>query len=219
MNFIHTFLRWCPGALGLFLRQKMYPKLFKSCGRGVIFGRFLFFNHPEKIAIGNHVVLNNRVHLAVIKESTSQQTLVLDDNVFIGESTVLQCNTGKMIIQSGSNISSYCFLIAHSPLTIGKKVLIASYCLIGSKADNKKNRISQKSETLATHIGNGCWLGTRTRVEPGVTIGDETIIGAHSRVCQDLPEWAICFGQPAIKYRDRISQNHNGQDTEVPQTS
>src|SRR5450759_3377361 len=37
------------GALGLFLRAKLYPLLLGACGRGVVFGRNVSLRHPHKI--------------------------------------------------------------------------------------------------------------------------------------------------------------------------
>lgn len=38
------------------------------------------------------------------------------------------------------------------------------------------------------HIGRNCWLGAGVVVLPGVTIGDNTVIGAGSVVTKDIPE-------------------------------
>ena len=41
-----------PGALGLFLRAKLYPFILGHVGRGVVFGNHVTFRHPHKIRIG-----------------------------------------------------------------------------------------------------------------------------------------------------------------------
>ena len=41
-----------PGALGLALRQSLYPLLLGACGRNVVFGQNVVLRHPHKIHIG-----------------------------------------------------------------------------------------------------------------------------------------------------------------------
>jgi acetyltransferase-like isoleucine patch superfamily enzyme len=46
-------------------------------------------------------------------------------------------------------------------------------------------------------IGNHVWLANRSTILPGVTIGDEAIIGAGSVVMTDIPERTLAMGNPA----------------------
>lgn len=48
----------------------------------------------------------------------------------------------------------------------------------------------------AISIGARCWLGGGVIVCPGVTIGDETIVGAGSVVVRDLPSGVVAAGNP-----------------------
>ena len=61
---------------------------------------------------------------------------------------------------------------------------------------------------LPIHIGKNCWLGAGVIVLPGVTIGDNTVIGAGSVVTKDIPANVVAFGNPCrvvreINERDR----------------
>ena len=51
-------------------------------------------------------------------------------------------------------------------------------------------------------IGDGCWIGARTIILPGVKIGKNSIIGAGAVVTKNVPENAIVGGNPAkiIRY-------------------
>ena len=51
---------WLPGALGLFLRGKLYPLLLGRVGRNVVFGANVTLRHPHKIAIGDNVVVDDQ---------------------------------------------------------------------------------------------------------------------------------------------------------------
>ena len=46
------------------------------------------------------------------------------------------------------------------------------------------------------HIGNDCWFGASVTVCPGVTIGDNCVIGAGSVVTRDIPAGSFAAGVP-----------------------
>ena len=68
---------------------------------------------------------------------------------------------------------------------------------------------------LPVRIGRNCWLGAGVVVVPGVTIGDNVVIGAGSIVTHDLPSDVVAAGNPCrvlrpvgerdrdVYYRDR----------------
>ncbi len=45
-------------------------------------------------------------------------------------------------------------------------------------------------------IGRNCWLGANVVVLPGVTIGDNVVVGAGSVVTKDLPDNVVAVGNP-----------------------
>ncbi len=49
---------------------------------------------------------------------------------------------------------------------------------------------------VPVHIGRNCWLGSGVVVLPGVTIGDNTVVGAGSVVTKDLPANVVAVGDP-----------------------
>ncbi|MBE6659538.1 MAG: sugar O-acetyltransferase [Ruminococcaceae bacterium] len=49
---------------------------------------------------------------------------------------------------------------------------------------------------IPVHIGKNCWLGAGVIVLPGVTIGDNTVVGAGSVVTKDLPANVVAAGNP-----------------------
>lgn len=52
------------------------------------------------------------------------------------------------------------------------------------------------------HIGRNCWLGAGVIVVPGVTIGDNVVIGAGSVVTKDLPSNVVAAGNPCKVLRE-----------------
>ncbi len=55
---------------------------------------------------------------------------------------------------------------------------------------------------LPVHIGKNCWLGAGVIVMPGVTIGDNTVIGAGSVVTKDIPSGVVAVGNPCRVMRE-----------------
>ena len=47
------------------------------------------------------------------------------------------------------------------------------------------------------HIGRNVWIGAGVIILPGVSIGDDAIVGAGSVVTRDVPAGATVFGNPA----------------------
>lgn len=58
-------------------------------------------------------------------------------------------------------------------------------------------------------IGNNVWIGARSTIMPGVTIGDGAVVGAASVVTKDVPRGAVVGGNPAkiVKYRNMQKYN------------
>jgi len=61
----------------------------------------------------------------------------------------------------------------------------------------------------SVHIGRNCWLGAGVLVMPGVTIGDNTVIGAGSVVTKDIPANVVAVGNPC-----RVLREINDHDKE-----
>ena len=47
------------------------------------------------------------------------------------------------------------------------------------------------------HIGKNVWIGSNSTILPGITIGDNAVIGAGSVVTKDVPDYAVVGGVPA----------------------
>ena len=59
------------------------------------------------------------------------------------------------------------------------------------------------------HIGNNCWIGSGAIILPGITIGDNVVVGAGSVVTKDLPSNVVAVGNPC-----RILREVNEHDKE-----
>jgi len=94
------------------------------------------------------------------------------------------------------DISSFVVIFAHNGVTVGDNVEIGPHCSIMS-ADT----ISGKNGPVV--LKKGACIGANSVVMPGVTVGENTIVGAHSLVTKDLPANVIAFGVPARVIKKR----------------
>ena len=63
-----------------------------------------------------------------------------------------------------------------------------------------RERVTQYNREV--HIGKNVWLGAGVIVMPGVTIGDNSVIGAGSVVTKDVPPNVVAFGNPCRVHRE-----------------
>lgn len=47
------------------------------------------------------------------------------------------------------------------------------------------------------HIGKNVWIGSNSTVLPGITIGENAVVGAGSVVTKDVPPMTVVAGNPA----------------------
>lgn len=62
-----------------------------------------------------------------------------------------------------------------------------------------------------TRIGKRCFIGARSIILPGITIGDECVIGSGAVVTKNVPPRSIVAGNPAVIIRSDIVVGPYGQ--------
>jgi acetyltransferase-like isoleucine patch superfamily enzyme len=110
---------------------------------------------------------------------------------------VTKTSHARIVIRDGVGISSS-LLSCHTSITIGKNTLIGADSMI---IDSDFHEIPLGSSGGVRHapieIGEGVFIGTRSIVLKGVTIGDGSVIGAGSVVSKNIPAHCIAAGNPA----------------------
>ena len=194
-----------PGALGLFLRSKLYPLVLGSVGRNVVFGVNVAIRHPHKIAIGDNVVIDDSCCLDA--KGTDNAGIRIGNGVFIGRNTILSCKNGDIVIGDAANIGFNCEIFSASRVRVGKSVLMAAYTyLVGG--DHLYDRVDipvleQGRTARGIDVDDNVWLGTHVVVTDGSHVGRDAIIGAGAVVVGEIPEFSIAAGIPAKVMRDR----------------
>ncbi|WP_433679310.1 sugar O-acetyltransferase [Nocardia sp. CA-119907] len=117
-----------------------------------------------------------------------------------------QCDYGYLIEIGANSFLNYdAILLDCAPIVIGDDVSIGPRCqlltALHPMADHEARR--QRWESAAPiRIGNNVWFGGGVIVCPGVTIGDDTVVGAGSVVTRALPSRVFAAGNPARVLRE-----------------
>ncbi len=92
-----------------------------------------------------------------------------------------------------------CVFLDCAPITIGDEVLFAPgvHLYAATHPLDAETRAKGLEYAHAITIGHRVWVGGHATILPGVTIGDEAIIGAGAVVTKDVPAGAVVVGNPA----------------------
>lgn len=91
-----------------------------------------------------------------------------------------------------------CVILDAAKVTFGDNVFIAPNCCFSTAGHplDMEQRNRGLEIALPITVGNHVWFGAGVTVLPGVTIGDNTVIGAGSVVNKDIPSGVIAVGNP-----------------------
>ena len=99
-------------------------------------------------------------------------------------------NIGGLKLGNKTDIGAFTYINAKYGVIIEDEVQVGSHCSIYSIStiDNTSGEVILKTN---------CKIGSHSTVLPGVTIGKNSIIGAHSLVNTDIPDNVVAYGVPA----------------------
>ncbi len=108
-------------------------------------------------------------------------------------------------IEMGENFYSNHNLVILDTTTVkfGDNVMLGPNCGLytAGHPENVEIRNSGLEYAKPITIGNNVWIGGNVVILPGVTIGDNSIIGAGSVVTKDIPSNVIAVGNPCTVKR------------------
>jgi putative colanic acid biosynthesis acetyltransferase WcaF len=85
------------------------------------------------------------------------------------------------------------------PVELGAACTVAQECYLCTGTHDFEKTMFLMTAKIT--VGARAFLGARTFVMPGVTIGDDCVIGACSVVTRDMPSGMICAGNPCRALR------------------
>ena len=195
-----------PGALGLVLRSKFFRILLGRMGSNVVFGRNVVLRHPQKIHLGDNVIIEDNCVLDA--KGKDNKGMFIADNVTIGRNCVLSCKNGDLYIGENTVININAFIQSGKRVDIGKNVGIGAYCYIIGAGDHAMTRtdipmMSQEQIVKGIIIEDNAAIGTGTKIKDGITIGRDAVVGAGAVVTKSIPEVSIAVGVPARVIKKR----------------
>lgn len=137
-------------------------------------------------------------------------------------------------IGDDSEIRPYCNILGTRNIYIGKRVIVPNGTVLSSEPGNKEAKITIEDDVLfgpnvavysSSHnykdiktaiknqgywsapvtIKKGAWLGINSVILPGVTIGENAVVGANSIVKNDVPNYTVVAGSPAVVIKDLVN--------------
>ena len=109
----------------------------------------------------------------------------------------------KLAVGKYISIGEGCYFNAGTTFIDDWKIEIGKNCLFGPNVTLcttghpiSPNHRMDGMYSFPIKIGNTCWIGANVIVLPGVTIGDNTVIGAGSVVTKDIPANVVAAGNP-----------------------
>jgi acetyltransferase-like isoleucine patch superfamily enzyme len=147
-------------------------------------------------------ILLRRCECGVLVNALGPVRVVADGRILLGDRvqlaggmipTELVCHAGSELIVGSHTLFSYGVSVEAS-----RSVRIGTRCMFGSMV-----RIRDASEDGAAPvvIGDDVWLAHGAIVEPGVTIGEGSVVSAGSVVRGDVPPYSLAVGNPAVSVR------------------
>lgn len=112
-------------------------------------------------------------------------------NIYLGEDCFINFN---------------CTILDEAKVTIGNNAFLGPNVSIFTACHplnpEKRNQFVEWAEPVT--IGNSVWIGGNVTILPGVTIGDNVVIGAGSVVTKSFPSNVVIGGNPAKIIKDSI---------------
>jgi acetyltransferase-like isoleucine patch superfamily enzyme len=172
--------------------------------------------HWRNTQLVDELGANTQVRGHIEKRGTGSRVRIGRDSVMDGR-LVTEAAGAEITIGSNTSIGGETLIAAVRSIVIEDDVLISYQCII-TDSDNHSPSYRQrkhdlhdwlagrhdwnKVKTAPVRICRGAWLGARTVVTKGVTIGEGAVCGMASVVTKDVAPYTIVAGNPARVIRE-----------------
>lgn len=118
----------------------------------------------------------------------------------------LHANWGGKHVHFGKNVYANfgLTLVDDTHIYVGDYTMFAPNVVVATAGHPILPELREKAYqyNFSVHIGRNCWIGAGVLIMPGVTIGDNTVIGAGSVVTRDIPSNCVAYGNPCRVIRE-----------------
>lgn len=139
--------------------------------------------------------------------ASGRGTVAIGDGVEIGEGTfVLAQDGGAVVVGSRTFISGLCIIAAAQRIEIGEESMLAEMVCVRDH-DHDPDLPPRSGHRLVepVRIGDRVWLGSKSSVVRGGSVGDDAVVGAHALVNRPIPAGVVAAGVPARIVRSKRS--------------
>ncbi len=125
-------------------------------------------------------------HFCHIMPKTSiGQNCNIGQNVFIAADVVIGNN-----VKIQNNVSLYTGVIIEDDVFLGPSMVFTNVI-------NPRSHVARKNEYQTTLVKRGSSIGANATIVCGITLGQYSFVGAGSVVTQNVPDYALVYGNPA----------------------
>ncbi len=143
-------------------------------------------------------------------ETSKRQKMLKEMFAEIGEDCIVEtpvnANWGCRHVHMGSGIyvNSNVTFVDDADIYIGDCCLIAPNVVFDTAGHPvlPELRENDYQYEMPIHVGRNVWIGSAVQIMPGVTIGDNSVIGAGSVVTRDIPANVVAYGVPCRVARE-----------------
>jgi putative colanic acid biosynthesis acetyltransferase WcaF len=109
----------------------------------------------------------------------------------------------QLRIGDGSAIGHHTEIYNYALVSIGRMAVVSQYTFLCTGThDYTDPHLPLIWKPI--EIGDESWVAAACFIAPGVRIGNGAVIGACSVVTRDMPEWAVCAGNPCRPIKPRV---------------
>jgi len=112
------------------------------------------------------------------------------------------CYGTNIEIGEGTYINFNCNFVDDTKIIIGKNVLFGPAVTIATVGHPINLNYREYMYADPVRIEDNCWIGAGSTICPGVTIGENSVIGAGSIVTKDIPANSVAVGNPCKVLRE-----------------
>lgn len=169
----------------LYANGYYYKIIYKICKKNIKIGKNFKVSHklsikgPGKVIIGNNVFIDGTTHTVTPWTYDRNAAIKIGDNVVL----------------SGTRFG------CREMIEIGENCLIGDCRILDTDFHSvypEKRNNSDAVKSAPIKIGRNVWVAIECVILRGVSIGDNSTISARSVVYNNIPEYSLCRGNPAV---------------------